>query len=113
MVNGFENETHELTQEELDLVLPFKKGLINKIGVENAIKNQQMIAGFKKQGITLNEARVRKIIHYIRVKRLVPNLIATSKGYYIEKDKAKLAIYVESLDQRIRSIKEVRNSYNV
>lgn len=111
MINGFEAETHELTEDELKMVAPMVKGLSTKIGERAAITNDSMLYGMKLQGYKANNARIRKLIHHIRVKRLVPNLVATSKGYYVENDPVKLQSYLDSLDQRIRSIQEVRASY--
>jgi hypothetical protein len=113
MINGFEKETHELTEEELKMIPPMIRGLDNHVGKAHAITNSRMAHGMKHNGYPVSPARVRKLIHHIRVNRLVTNLIATSSGYYIEKDPKELKIYVESLDQRIRSIQEVRDSYKL
>ena len=113
MVNGFEKETSELTPEEFEMIVPMLKGLRTKIGKEKAITNDQMIIGLKKLGFNTTPPRMRKIIHHIRVTRMVGRLVATSSGYYIEPDDKKLAVYVESLDQRIRSIQEIRDSYGI
>lgn len=111
MINGFEKETHSLTEKELQLVPLFVAGLITKIGKENAITNPAMVKAMEARGHKIGEPRVRQIIHYIRVYGLVNNLVGTSRGYYVENDPEKLAVYVESLNQRIRSLEEVRDSF--
>jgi hypothetical protein len=112
MINGFEDQTHELTDAELEMVQPMVAGLVRRVGEHRAITADDMIAGMKLFGYKVTQPRIRKLINFIRVNKLVRNLIATSKGYYVENDPKKLQVYLESLDQRIRSIQEVRNSYD-
>lgn len=72
MINGFEKETHELTEYELTIVPVIVKHIKNNIGKANAIKNKDIIRRLNLLGYQkLNAARIRKLIHYIRVKRLV------------------------------------------
>ena len=111
MINGFERETHELTDYEKKLVTPIVNGLKTKIGVANAITNKEMVAKMKAVGYKINEARIRKIINYIRTKKLLLNLISSSKGYWIENDHKRIKEYIQSLDQRINEIKRVRDSF--
>ena len=72
-----------------------------------------MVAALKGLGYKVSEARIRKLIHYIRVNRLVKNIIATSKGYYIATTEEEIKSFVESLQQRINSIEEVKNSFSL
>jgi len=112
MVNGFERETHELNEYELTIVPIIVKKIRNNNGEKMAVKNKEIIRylhshGFKKVGA----ARIRKLIHHIRVKKLVINLIATSKGYYRAKSQEELDKFIQSLQQRINSIEEVKQSF--
>lgn len=111
MLNNFERETHELTDYEKKLVNPIVNGLKTKIGVNNAITNKKMVAKMKDAGYKISEVRIRKIINYIRTKKLLLNLISSSKGYWIENDPKRIKEYIQSLDQRINEIKRVRNSF--
>ncbi len=113
MINGFEKETHELTDYELTLVPIVVKGLLNKIGKPQAIKNKTIEIALKGLGKKVSAPRIRKLIHYIRVKQLVPNLISTSRGYYRATSKDELIKYVESLHQRNNSVTEIINSFNI
>lgn len=114
MIEGFEYITADLTDSELKLVAKFVKGFQDKIGVFKAVKSQKIISGFKKEyNIDLSGARVRKIINYIRINGLVPNLVATSKGYYIEPSPTKRKAYVNSLHQRAHAILAVAKSFEV
>jgi len=111
MVNGFERETHELTDYELTMIEPMLKGLETKIGEENSITNKFINEGMKKAGFKTNPARIRKLINYIRVNGLIKNLISSSNGYWIEKDPGRIEIYIESLMQRSREIQRVAESF--
>ncbi len=111
MIKGFKKETQKLTDYELTLVPLLVLGLKTKIGKINAIKNKEMVAALKDLGHKVNEARIRKLIHYIRVNKLVKNIIATSKGYYIATTEKEINDFVESLQQRINSIEEVKKSF--
>jgi hypothetical protein len=112
MITGFEKETHELTDYELELVPRFVKGFKTKIGEDNAIKNIDIQKKFKEIDIKLSDARIRKVINYIRVNGLVKNLISSSKGYWIENDQERIDKYINSLQQRINSIQQLKNSFN-
>lgn len=111
MINGFENETHELNDYELKLVPIFVAGLKKRTKQEFAITNNTMAKLMKAKGYSVNAPRIRKIINYIRTKKLIVNLISSSKGYWITENPEQLKKYVESLTQRINEIKRVRDSF--
>ena len=82
MITNFLAETHELNKYELEVLQPIIiKGLKTKIGNEKAVTNQHICKCLKEKEYKITSARVRKIIHNIRAKDLIPCLIATSKGY--------------------------------
>lgn len=109
MINGFEEETAPLTDYEKTLVKHFVKGLENR---KDPVSNTNMIKGLKLMGIKdITPARVRKIINYIRMNHIVRNLVASSKGYYVENDPKKLKEYINSLHQRADAILAVARSY--
>jgi hypothetical protein len=117
MINGFEEETQPLTDYEKDTLLPIMvKGLSKKVGNELAITNKVMVSVMRTAGYKISEARVRKLINHIRRNDLVPLLIASSKGYYIENDDEKVREYIESLHQRASAIyavgRSVQRQYN-
>jgi hypothetical protein len=112
MINGFKIETKELTEKEFSIVPDMIELLINRIGKEKAIKNKDIIFQMQLRGFrSITPVRVRKLIHYIRVNKLVENLVATSSGYHIAQDREELESFVKSLQQRINSIDEVRKSF--
>jgi len=120
MITGFEDITFELTNKELAYVDVFVKSFKKKIGKSMIISNQEIIRTLESKGFfehskygRLDAVRVRKIIRYIRYNKLIKNLIATSKGYYIENNPDRLAEYKESLIQRARSIYKLALTYDV
>ncbi|MCK4968658.1 MAG: hypothetical protein KAS12_06385 [Candidatus Aenigmarchaeota archaeon] len=112
MINGFKNETKQLTEYELKLIPIIVDKIKFNIGKDNAVKNKDIIRFLTLKGYEkITAVRIRKLIHFIRVKKLVSNLIATSKGYYRATTKDELNNFVESLQQRINSIEEVKKSF--
>jgi len=80
------------------------------IGPGMARTGKQISAYYAKQGIKMNGARVRKIIHALRVSDAVPFLLASSKGYYRSIDMADVARFEDSLRQREDSIRSARSA---
>lgn len=105
----FEQETSKLSEYEMDELMPVMvKCLQNKVGKENAVTNCYMVEKMQEYGYKISEARVRKIINYIRIHGLIDRLMASSKGYYITEDKNEMWDYVQSLIGREEAIHEVR-----
>lgn len=111
MLYGFEEETAELDEYENTVLLPkILIGLKTKQGEHLAVTNKQMREGMAQCGFPVGDARVRKIIHYIRVKRLIPFLCASSKGYWIEPDVERYMKWIGSLKGRIDAISLIMNA---
>lgn len=112
MINGFSEQTEPLTEYEEQTLLPqLVRGLRTKIGKSMSVTNKAIIEGMKKNlGLSISDARVRKLINHIRTKDLVPCLIATSNGYYIAETEQELKEYEESLLGREEAIRNVRLS---
>lgn len=112
MITNFEDFTHDLTEYEKRILLPIMvRSLKAKIGLHSAITNKKIVATLTLQGLKINEARVRKIINYIRIRGIVTNLIATSKGYYVSANQQEIDKYVESLRQRARAIQAIADTF--
>lgn len=112
MLTGFEIETAPLTKQEEGVLMPLLvKGLITKIGKDNAITNKEIRTRLKERGVVISDARIRKIINFIRVNQLIKNLISTSKGYYIATTKEEVLEYIKSLEQREAAIRQLRKSF--
>jgi len=114
MINGFSEETEPLNEFEKETLLPLLiKGLSARLGSENAVTNKEMIDGLAKMNHKVTAARIRKIINYIRIKKLIVNLVSNSKGYYRTNDLEEVKKYRESLMQRASAIAEVAKSFDV
>lgn len=110
-IQGFEEQTHELNEYELTIVVPaMVKSFHNHIGEENSITSSKAIKAMKDKNYKIEGPRFRKCVNYIRVNGLVPLLLASSKGYYIATSKSSAERFIESLDQRINAITTVRDS---
>jgi hypothetical protein len=102
MITGFENITFKLTEEELRLAKNMAIGLANRVGVEQAITSKKMIKAYgETYGLILSDARIRKIINYLRLNKIVPRLVASSKGYYVATSLKDLERYKKSLIGRV------------
>lgn len=105
MLTGFEDLTVELDDFELGLVDKFVKGLSRRVGKKNAISNKAIRKSMiNRYGIKINDTRIRKIVQYLRVNGLVVDLIATNSGYYVAENEEEYNRYIQSLNERIRSI---------
>ncbi len=110
MLKGFKEQTEPLTDYECKTLVPILvQGLQTKVGKQSAVTNKYIVSKLKDR-YKITEARVRKIINYIRITGLVPCLIATSDGYYIAQSNDEVRDYESSLYGRENAIREVRLS---
>lgn len=110
MIQSFEEQTHPLTDYELKTLLPLMiQGFTTKIGVTKCVTNPQICKALKSKGFEVNEPRIRKLVFYIRQQNLVPNLIASSKGYWIATDRKEVDTWIDSLQSRIDALTETLN----
>ncbi len=111
MINNFDKYTESLTDFERDKVLPLLiAGLRTKVGKDAAVSNRYMVSKLKERGVKVSGARIRKLINYIRIRGLIPRLVASSKGYYVSESKEEIRTYIESLRQRRQAIHAVESS---
>lgn len=112
MITNFEEFTHELTEYEAEVLMPIIiKGLSTKIGKARAITSDQIVEALSNKGYKISGARVRKLVHNIRMEGSIERLMATSKGYYISNDPEELETYITSLHQRISSIQAIADQF--
>ena len=123
MIHNFEEYTSKMTYEEKQFIFPeIIKILSLAIGKEKAVKCSDIINEIESFGIVTHivvngkdvlksirttPARVRHMIHVLRVSDTIPFLIATSQGYYISNDVEEINTYIQSIDDRIRSIYQI------
>jgi hypothetical protein len=107
-VTNFEEHTHELTSEEME-ILPIVVHGFRNYKKDNPIKSELIVKrmneflsarGFKTR---MNGPRLRKIVNYIRTNGLLP-LIATSHGYFTSDCTETIAEQIKSLQERANSI---------
>ena|SRR5277367_2772065 len=113
MLKGFEDITFELDEYEKALLLPvIVLKIKNNIGIEKAVTNKKMLEYLKGRGFEkVTDARIRKIISYIRINQIVPGLMAYSKGYYVTTDPNEIVGYIHSLRGRINAIWAIEQSF--
>lgn len=122
MVTLFEDYTFPVNSIEVKTIIPYIVGKIKfNIGEENAAFAKDIISqvnnrGFlkvlkngKTKAYKISGPRFRQMIHYIRVNSLVPNLIASQKGYYVATTQEEVEKYIKSLEERRNSFEEVRS----
>ena len=108
MLKNFEKETEKLSEYEKSEILPILSKILEKtIGKKLALTNSQIVMRYLPG---VGEARVRKVINYIRNKDIINGLMATNKGYYIGTSREELKEYIESLEGRIGAIQRVMQS---
>lgn len=123
MIRNFEEYTSELSEDEANFIMPrLLKILALAIGKEKAITNKRIVRDINidhpcedidamtghRKWIKTSEPRIRHMIHILRVSDAIPFLIATSHGYYISNDKEEIVNYMGSIDDRLRSIYDIR-----
>lgn len=137
MVTGFEHITNELTAFEREKIVPIivkswkrrdpsskqiitMKEMIKKTNDFCKKENIRSYRVLKKGSIKtstkcyiINGPRMRKVIHYIRVKGLIIDLIATSNGYFRSNDANEIANFIKSCRQRANSFNEVARAMEV
>lgn len=128
MVTNFEDYTNELNEFEKTHILPIVIGSWQKKQIKEYVNMKTMIKGVNDWATTkplyrptktgknstkiykIDGPRMRKIIHHIRVKNLVPKLIASSKGYYLTDDDKEVEMFIKSCRERANSFLEVANA---
>jgi hypothetical protein len=100
MITNFEEITKELTETEMQVLEPLKD-VLSKTNNKNPYLTETILWHLSEYKIT--GVRLRKLVNYIRVNRLLP-LIATSKGYYLSWDNEDIKKEVKSLRERANSI---------
>lgn len=107
MINGHEEETQELSAEEILLATNLIPSFKNRTK-ENPIKAKDIVSGVNKAydlKTKFTDVRLRKIINYYRVNAIIP-IISTSKGYFVSYLDADIEAMIVSLSQRAKSISD-------
>ena len=108
MLKNFEKITVELTPLELEYVEFLGQWFMANQGKKNTVKNgdiANLINRMFSKHIT--EPRVRKVVQFLRTNGL-PNIIATSNGYFYSEDTKEIEAWIISLKQREAAIRDIR-----
>lgn len=107
---NFETYTHPLTPlEEKCVGIIVERFRARK--TNSPVKNSTIAKFFlDTHKIKLGGARVRALVNHIRNNGLVPNLIASSKGYYTTENPEEIQKYIYSLRQRANAIKRIADA---
>lgn len=110
MIQGFEQYTAELTDNEREVIVPIVCAMLNGRKAENAITNIAIREALQKRGHRVSDPTIRKVINYIRLRGLVQRVVASAKGYYIAGSIREVEDYCRSLTQRSNSILAVKSA---
>ena len=111
MLNGFERQTKGLSEYEKQRLVPIVvKGMRYHYGKSRAVTAKHICDQLTAQGYEINDARLRKVIKYIRHKGLIPGIIvASSRGYYVSDNMSEIQRYIRTLEGRAQAILAVRD----
>lgn len=107
MITNFEQITADLNEYELSLVPAFINGFKHH-SKQNPIKAPEILRKMKERGYKVSDARLRKIVNYMRSKSILP-VIATSQGYYTSFDPDEIRKQAKSLQERASAIESCAN----
>lgn len=108
MLKNFEDNTHNLSAEELQIAQSVKHGLKKYIGKSNAKSGTTICSAYTMHTKhKLNGVRLRKIINHLRNQG--EPICSSSKGYYYPGNKKELLDTIKSISQRIESQLQVIN----
>ena len=102
MLRNFEDNTHNLSDEELHIAQSVMYGLKKYVGKSNAIPGSKICSGFNNNTkFKLQGVRLRKIINHLRNQG--EPICSSSKGYFYPATNKELLDTVVSISQRIDS----------
>jgi hypothetical protein len=108
MLRNFENETCNLSEDELKIAQSVMNGLKKYVGKSNAIAGTKICSGFNNNtDFKLQTVRLRKIINYLRNQG--EPICSSSKGYFMPSNKQEIKDTCISIQQRIDSQVQIIN----
>ena len=113
MIQGFEDITGHLSDEEKSLIHLVIKGLNAHKGEDRAIKTESICVKLcNKYKVKISPPRLRKIVNFIRSNSILP-VVGTSKGYYVVDNPPELQKQIASLTERSDAILAARDGLQV
>lgn len=111
MIPGFEEYTAPLTDYEKNVVASWVAQILRRHeGADAAITNKQIRTELALVRVECSDAALRAVINYIRIKNIVPGVLASSRGYYVETSRNAVEEYCRSLTARANAILAVKAS---
>lgn len=103
MITNFEEITCGLTYIEKKII-PVIISKLKQHTIKNPIKSFEIIKYINKEtGYKIAQPRFRKICNFIRSNGILP-VIATSKGYFVSRNKIQIQNQIQSLLERSDAI---------
>lgn len=104
MIEGFEQQTKALNEEDKELVRIISEGLNSMPkGKKYSSNISYFIERLATVGLVVDEIKLRKIFQYIRLKDLVLGLCSDSTGYWVTDSPEELEATIRSLEDRIKN----------
>jgi hypothetical protein len=105
MIEGFEEFTEDVKEEDIEVINMIVRGLEIRVGIEKAITNADMRSLlYLNRGVNVSGAKMRRHIQYIRAYRLISMLCGGKKGYYVARNVEEWIKYREGFRSRMRSM---------
>lgn len=107
-------KTTEKTNQMETLVSKVSTILKKKIGKKKVTSNSQIREELATMEIVAEASRVRKAIRTIRTsdgKEGIPNLIATSRGYYVARSNDEITEYIAHLRSFENNLRRLRSNF--
>jgi hypothetical protein len=112
MLTLFQNITSELTALEKGTLVPLLLDTLSTTHEKNRHTGKNICMWFNACGYAVSEARLRKMINYIRVLNLTGGkvIIGAGNGYFLTDDVNIIQDQIESLEGRMDSMAAVVDS---
>lgn len=112
MITLFENITEQLTELEKNTLVPLLVKTLQITNETKRMKAQNLINYLSWFNYDVSEARIRKMVAYIRIMNLTKPkaLIGAHNGYFITDDIRVLDDQIKSLQGRVDAISNVLES---
>jgi hypothetical protein len=105
------NQFHSLTGEDIKFLPTLAKHLRTLKGEAHAQTNRQIQKKFPEIFSCVSRGKLTAMIHEIRTRRMVKNLIASPYGFYISLDSDRIKAYVETLEGHVEARKKSIKSF--
>jgi hypothetical protein len=103
----------KLTNPQEKKMIPIIVKALKATDYDNPLTNAQLCKLLRKDGYNCAEPTMRKLIHFIRVENIIPCLIASQWGYWVEEEREYVDGYITMMQGRIREMRMVVKAMKV